>query len=100
MALRYANIQKVMFFTAAVSGFLPFGVPLSLLGLLICYWFDRYLLLRRYTCSQYIDKRLAKAMMDMLPLYTIFYSFGNLILTCIPTFNNQTIATFEWPDFY
>jgi len=41
MALRYANIVKLMFFTAIVSGFLPFGILMSMLGLIILYWVDK-----------------------------------------------------------
>ena len=55
MALRYANVVKLMFFTAAVSPILPVGLPMSFLGLLILYWVDKYLLLRRYTCKNYLD---------------------------------------------
>lgn len=76
MALRYANVQKLMLFTAAVAGFLPFGMILSSLGLIILYWVDKYLLLRRYMCSWYLDKRLADSMMNLLPLFTVFYSLG------------------------
>ena len=80
MALRYANVVKLMFFTAAVSPILPIGLPMSLLGLLILYWVDKYLLLRRYTCKNYLDAELAKEMMNILPLYTVFFSIGNMLI--------------------
>lgn len=56
MALRYANVVKVMFFTAAVTPLLPVGLFLSLIGLVILYWVDKYLLLRRYVSKNYLDK--------------------------------------------
>lgn len=56
MALRYANVMKVMFFTAAVSPLLPIGLPLSIFGLGILFWVDKYLVLRRYVCKNYLDK--------------------------------------------
>ncbi|KAM3134512.1 hypothetical protein pb186bvf_013326 [Paramecium bursaria] len=80
MALRYANVVKLMFFTAAVSPILPVGLPMSLLGLLILYWVDKYLLLRRYSCKNYLDAELAKEMMNILPLYTVFFSIGNMLI--------------------
>jgi len=55
MALRYANVLKLMFFTGAVSPLLPIGVPLGIVGLLILYWVDKYLLLRRYVSKNYLD---------------------------------------------
>ena len=69
-----------MFFTAAVSPILPVGLPMSLLGLLILYWVDKYLLLRRYSCKNYLDAELAKEMMNILPLYTVFFSIGNMLI--------------------
>ena len=48
------------------------GTFLSLVGLFICYWFDKYLLLRRYVVPFYLDKRLANTMMSMLPKYTVY----------------------------
>jgi putative effector of murein hydrolase LrgA (UPF0299 family) len=80
MALRYANVVKVMFFTAAVSPLLPIGLPLSLFGLLILYWVDKYLLLRRYVSKHYMDKQLANAMMNLLPSYTLIFSSSNLFI--------------------
>jgi hypothetical protein len=48
MGLRYANIMKSLFFTSAVFPFVPFGSFFSLVGIVICYWTDKYLLLTRY----------------------------------------------------
>jgi hypothetical protein len=50
MGLRYGNVMKTLFFTASICPFVPSGAMFSLLGMLICYWVDKYLLLRRYTC--------------------------------------------------
>ena len=53
---------------------------LSLMGLFTCYWFDKYLLLRRYVVPFYLDKRLANTMMSMLPKYTVYrYFFFSII---------------------
>jgi hypothetical protein len=62
MALRYANINKAVLFTAAVSPFIPIGVPLSIIGLIISFWVDKYLLVRRYVCKNYLSFTLAKKM--------------------------------------
>lgn len=83
MALRYANVVKVMFFTAAVSPLFPLGLLLSLFGLLILYWVDKYLLLRRYVSKNYLDKQLANEMMNILPVYTVFYSISNLLVQIV-----------------
>lgn len=49
MGLRYGNVMKTLFFTGSICPFVPSGPIFSLLGMFICYWVDKYLLLRRYT---------------------------------------------------
>lgn len=62
MGLRYGNILKTLFFTASISPFVPSGPILSLLGIIICYWVDKYLLLRRYVCRHQLNWNFAKEM--------------------------------------
>lgn len=100
MALRYANVIKLMFFTASVSSIVPFGIPLSIAGLLVLYWVDKYLLLRRYVCKTYMDAQLANAMVGILPLYTVFLSVGNILTNLIPVLKDQNIRDFVWPSLY
>jgi hypothetical protein len=60
MGLRYGNVMKTLFFTAFISPFVPLGTIFSLLGLLICYWVDKYLLLRRYVVRHELSPHFAK----------------------------------------
>lgn len=84
MALRYANILKTVFFTAAVSPIIPMGVPLSIIGLIISYWVDKYLLLRRYCCKNSLGFKLPRKMLEMLQLYCVFFAFFNFCIMFIP----------------
>lgn len=84
MALRYANINKTVLFTASVSPFIPIGVPLSIIGLLITYKVDKYLLLRRYVCKNYLSFDLAKSMLNFFKIYTVCFSFGNMVTMFMP----------------
>lgn len=84
MALRYANVNKTVLFTASVSPFIPIGVPLSIIGLVVTYWVDKYLLLRRYVCKNYISFDLAKSMMKNFKIYAVFFSFGNMLTMFMP----------------
>lgn len=84
MALRYANINKTVLFTASVSPFIPIGVPLSILGLCITYWVDKYLLLRRYVCKNYLSFTLAKRMLSNFKVFAVFFSFGNMLTMFMP----------------
>lgn len=60
MGLRYGNVMKTLFFTAFISPFVPLGTFFSLLGLAICYWVDKYLLLRRYVSRYELSPHFAK----------------------------------------
>lgn len=51
MGLRYANIMKTLFFTSAIFPFVPFGSFFSLIGVVVCYWVDKYLLINRYVAA-------------------------------------------------
>lgn len=47
MGKRYAEILETMWFTFLYASLVPFGSFLTLGGLMIYYWVDRYNLLRR-----------------------------------------------------
>ncbi len=47
MGKRYAEILETMWFTFMYVSLIPFGAFLSLVGLMIYYWVDKYNLLRR-----------------------------------------------------
>jgi hypothetical protein len=47
MGKRYAEIIEVMWFTYLYDSLIPFGACLSLFGLSLYYWVDKYNLLRR-----------------------------------------------------
>lgn len=58
MALRYANVLKVVLYTLAIATLLPIGGPMCLVGLIIVYWADKFLLFRRMVCKNYISNLL------------------------------------------
>ncbi len=60
MGLRYGNVMKTLFFTASISPFVPLGTLFSVVGLLICYWVDKYLLIRRYVCRYQLSPHFAR----------------------------------------
>ncbi|KRX06630.1 hypothetical protein PPERSA_13109 [Pseudocohnilembus persalinus] len=100
MALRYANVLKVVLYTLAISVILPIGPPMCLLGLIIIYWADKFLIYRRMVCNNYISKELAKKMNKMLHLSPILFATGNIGTFALliynqfdGDFNQQTLAT-------
>jgi len=79
MAQRYANVQKTMLFTAFYASVVPVGILFSIAGLIITYWTDKYLLLRRHCRPNALGKELAEDMADFLELFFVSLTAGNLI---------------------
>ena len=65
MGLRYANIMKSLFFTSAIAPFVPIGAVFSLVGIMISYWVDKYLLIERYVASHKLSSEFGKSMVDI-----------------------------------
>ena len=84
MGLRFGNVLKTLFFTAAISAFVPIGPILSLLGLFICYWTDKYLLLTRYTCRHELSGDFAEEMLDFSKYFVVLFAFSNFLVQLIP----------------
>ena len=84
MALRYANILKTLFFTGIYAPFVPMGVLFSLFGMVICYWVDKKLLLRRYISANKLGIDLPKTMLNAMRIYVLLFAIGNIILFYIP----------------
>ena len=92
MALRYANILKTLFFTGIYAPFFPMGVLFSMLGMIICYWVDKKLFLRRYISAYKLGIDLPKTMLNGMRLYVLLFAFGNIILFYIPGWiNGETL---------
>ena len=92
LALRYANVNKTAIYTAIFTPFIPIGLVFSMLGLLICFWVDKYLLLRRYVCANKISKSLANAMFAAGQWFLVAFTFGNLLIFFFPTSQNGNLV--------
>lgn len=79
MGKRYAEIIKTMWFTFLYSTLIPFGAFISLVGLSIYYWVDKYNLLRRSSIIQNISGKLAIKCMKLLDMTIFFRSMGALL---------------------
>jgi len=76
MGKRYAEIIKTMWFTFMYSSLIPFGAFISLIGLVIYYWVDKYNLLRRSSIIQNISGKLAVKCMKLLDMTLVLRSIG------------------------
>jgi len=75
----YANILKTVWVTAFYAPVLPIGIPISVVGLFISYWTDKYLLLNRYVKPSALGKSLSLWMAEYLELSPFFFAVGNIV---------------------
>lgn len=84
LALRYANVNKAILISAAMAPIIPIGLEFTLLALVILYWIDKWLFLRRFVCKHKLNYEFSRSMMRQLELYPLFLSFFNLMIMFIP----------------
>jgi hypothetical protein len=74
------NIQ----FTLAIAPMLPVGPFICLLGLLVIYWCDKWLVLRRMVCKNYLSQKLSKKMLKRLRWTTVYFAVGSFFTKILP----------------
>jgi hypothetical protein len=79
MGKRYAEIIETMWFTFLYVSIIPVGPFLTLIGLWIYYWVDKYNLLRRSKVENTIESKLPLKAVKLMELTLFWNSFGDLI---------------------
>ena len=73
--------MKTMWFSFFYSSAIPIGPMLSLIGLTLYYYIDKYNLLRRRTLTENISRHLSIEMIENLEYIMIFHGFGSITMT-------------------
>lgn len=81
----YASVIKTMWLTALYAPLIPLCIPISIGGLLLKYWVDKYIFLRRCTSPQLMGRNLAKMMVKYLQLAPCALAIGSLIINICAT---------------
>lgn len=79
MGKRYAEIIEIMWFTFLYSSLIPIGACLSVLGLCLYYWIDKYNLLRRSSVNSNIAGELSLFSMKLLDFTLLCKPIGEII---------------------
>ena len=79
MEIRYGCLVSTILMTAFYAPAMPFVVVLIIIALIINYWTDKYLILRRTALPSYLGSRLKNEMMGYLELAPIAFAAGNLL---------------------
>ena len=66
--------MKTMWFTFLYSPVIPIGSIVSLIGLILYYWIDKYNIINKFTVKESISLHLTMEMIEMLDLIIIFHA--------------------------
>ena len=78
MAYKYGILVKTMWFTSFYSSIIPFGIFCSLINVVLTYFLDKYLILRRYARTPLLSSDLNNAMVESLEYCPFFMSLGSI----------------------
>lgn len=76
---RYAQIMKTMWFTIFYSYLIPIASIISLLGIVLYYFIDKYNLLRRSSLKQTMSNVISNRMMKVLDFSLLFLISGFIL---------------------
>jgi hypothetical protein len=95
MAKCYACLMKTFIVTVIYAPILPFGVVVSVVGVFLMYWTDKYMLLRRHARPNRMSCELSTLMTGYLPFTIFLYSVSNycFILVLNPS---SSVPAFAW----
>jgi hypothetical protein len=74
LAQRYANVLKTLIVTFAYAPIVPVALMFSLAALVIEYWVDKVLLLRRHSRPQRMGGDMARDMVRIIPWAVVVYA--------------------------
>jgi hypothetical protein len=73
--------MKTMWFTFLYGSAIPVGILLSLMGLVLYYWIDKYNVMRRRTIKENLTKEVSIEMIEMLEATIICCGIGNITMS-------------------
>lgn len=76
MGKRYAEIIKTMWFTFLYVWLIPMGSVFSLVGLILYYYVDKYVLLRKSSLQVSISSHLSNLMLFLLDFTLLLKPIG------------------------
>jgi len=81
MPYKYSNLIKTMLLTSFYAPAMPIAILISIIGLVVTYWVDKYLLLRRNSFPVPLNNQLSDSMLEYLEWMAFTFSAGNVLFT-------------------
>jgi hypothetical protein len=79
MPQRYANSFKTLIVTLSYAPILPLGILISIVGIIVQYWVDKMLLIKRHSRPARLSGALADAMVRIIPFAILIYAIMNYV---------------------
>ena len=80
MAQLYANIIRLLFLILVFAPIAPLSSALGVLALVLNYWTDKVMLLRRHSRPRLLSEDLSEYVVAWLPLLILAYATSNFVL--------------------
>ena len=80
MAQCYSNILRLLFLILVFAPIAPLSSALGVLALVLNYWTDKILLLRRHSRPRLLSEELSEYVVAWLPLIILAYATSNFVL--------------------
>jgi len=77
---KYSAYIKTMWMTALFAPLIPVVIAISLVGLTLRYWLDKFLLIRRNSAPKMMGKKLSMRMLKYLELTPFWFGLGSLLI--------------------
>lgn len=81
IATKYANLIKTVLLVGFYAPALPSVLVLAGIGLILSFWADKYILLRRVALPNTLDNDLTTLMIEYIEWTPVMYALGNLVFT-------------------
>jgi hypothetical protein len=94
LAVKNALLVKTMLLTAFFAPAVPFALIFAILGLILNYWVDKYLLLRRNIYPIALQNELCVNMIENIEWMGLMFGLGN-ILFILGLENSQGVSVYE-----
>jgi hypothetical protein len=81
---KYGTMYRFLIFTAGITILYPLAIVICFLAMLVLYWMDKYLLLRRYSLTLKVTARFTKLAQTIMAQFPIYLSLMTFLVMFIP----------------
>ncbi len=89
ISYKYGTVYRFLLFTAGIACLFPLSIFICFLAISSFYWFDKYLLLNRYTISQKQGSKIILKNQSIMGQFPIYLATTNLIIMFIPIIDGK-----------